>query len=65
MMFITSHLKIGNKIRPNIRVDNLKMKPIVIYGWEGAQYVKVVRECLNELGLSHTFINCANGSLNR
>jgi len=55
----------GNKIRPNIRVDNIKMKPIVLYGWEGAQYVKAVRECLNELGLSHTFINCANGSLNR
>lgn len=55
----------GNKVKSNIRSDNIKMKPITIYGWEGAQYVKPVRECLNELALPHIFINCANGSLNR
>lgn len=47
------------------RVDNSKMKPIVLYGWEGASACKPVRAKLNELGLAHTFITCASGSRNR
>merc|ERR1712146_417679 len=46
-------------------VDNSKMKPIVLYGWEGASACKPVRAKLNELGLAHTFITCASGSQNR
>jgi hypothetical protein len=47
------------------RFDNQRMKPIQLYGWEGASYVKPVRECLNSLGLAHVMINCAEGSSNR
>lgn len=53
------------KTKPNARSDNQSMKPITIYGWEGAQYVKQVREALTDLGLAHIMINCANGSANR
>lgn len=55
----------GNRMKKNSRPDNMKMKPVTLYGWEGAQYVKPVREILNELSLAHVFVNCANGSLNR
>ena len=55
----------GAKIRSNARPDAVKFKPITIYGWEGAPYVTQVRETLTELGLSHLFVNCANGSANR
>ena len=34
-------------------------------GYEGVSGVKIVRETLTELGLAHTLINCANGSINR
>ena len=47
------------------RFDNKTMRPIQLYGWEGASYVKPVRECLNSLGLAHIMINCAEGSSNR
>jgi hypothetical protein len=55
----------GASIRKNARSDNIKMKAITLYGWEGAQYVKQVRETLTELGLAHVMINCADGSVNR
>jgi len=55
----------GKGINSKARSDNNKMKPITLYGWEGAQYVKPVRETLDNLGLAHTMINCANGSSNR
>ena len=41
------------------------MKPIVLYGWEGAPYVTDVRRTLDELGLAHVLVNCAKGSGNR
>lgn len=47
------------------RVDNSKMKSIILYGWEGASACKPVRAKLNELGLAHTLITCASGSQNR
>lgn len=31
----------GNRLRPNVRTDYLKLKPLTLYGWEGAPYVKV------------------------
>lgn len=55
----------GKKIRANARPDFLKIKPITLYGWEGAPFYKPVRETLNNLGLSHIIINCANGSKRR
>jgi len=55
----------GKGINSKAREDNTKMKPITLYGWEGAQYVKPVREALDNLGLAHIMINCANGSSNR
>jgi glutaredoxin len=55
----------GSKVRPNIRSDFTKLKPITLFGWEGAPFVKPVRDTLNELGLAHVFVNCANGSQNR
>lgn len=55
----------GAKLIANARFDNPKMKPITLYGWEGAKFVTPVRQALNDLGLAHTFINCANGSVNR
>jgi len=47
------------------RWDSTKMLPITLFGWEGAQYVKPVRDALTQLGLSHVMINCAAGSGNR
>lgn len=55
----------GSKLRPNARSDLTKLKPLTLYGWEGAQYVTPVRQTLSELGLAHIFVNCANGSQNR
>lgn len=55
----------GSKLRANARTDITRLKPITLYGWEGAQYVKTVRETLSELGLAHIFVNVANGSQNR
>lgn len=55
----------GRKLRANARNDFTKLKPITLFGWEGAPYVKVVRETLSELGLAHILVNCANGSMNR
>ena len=55
----------GKLVRKDARYDNNRMKPITLYGWEGAQYVKPVREALDSLGLAHVLINCAKGSRNR
>lgn len=56
----------GSKLRSNARTDATLLKPITLYGWEGeTKFVQPVRETLTELGLSHIFVNCANGSLNR
>lgn len=55
----------GSKIRPDARRDITKLKPITLFGVEGAPFVKPVRETLNELGLAHIFVNVANGSQNR
>jgi hypothetical protein len=55
----------GANMRKNVRKDNIRMKPLTLYGWEGMSYVKSVREVLTELGLAHVFINCAEGSVNR
>jgi glutaredoxin len=53
------------KTRADARADNVKFKPITLYGFEGAPYVTKVREALNDLGLAHTMVNCAKGSANR
>jgi len=55
----------GPKIRKDARPDFAKLKPIVLYGWEGAPYVKPVREALTALALAHVMVNCAQGSSNR
>ena len=52
----------GGSLKANARIDNIKMKPITLYGWEGASYVKPVRAALNSLALAHIFVNCASGS---
>lgn len=57
--------KSGGKFNSKARPDVTKLKPITVYGFEGAPYVKPVREALNSLALAHVFINCANGSANR
>mmetsp|Transcript_2922 Transcript_2922/g.3083 ORF Transcript_2922/g.3083 Transcript_2922/m.3083 type:complete len:361 (+) Transcript_2922:92-1174(+) len=49
----------------NARSDFLKIKPIELYGVEGAPYVKPVREALQSLALAHIFIPCAEGSKHR
>lgn len=55
----------GAKVKKNARNDNMRMKPITIFGWEGCKTVTPVRKTLNELGLAHIFINCNQGSANR
>ena len=55
----------GMNVKANARPDNNKMKAIFLYGWEGAPYVKPVREALDELSLAHVMVNCAPGSTNR
>ena len=52
----------SGSLKANARIDNIKMKPITVYGWEGASYVKPVRSALNSLALAHIFVNCASGS---
>ena len=52
-------------MKKNARNDNMRMKPITIFGWEGCKTVTPVRKTLNELGLAHIFINCNQGSPNR
>jgi hypothetical protein len=49
----------------NASIDNTKMRPITLYGWEGAKFVTPVRKELDALGLPHLFVNCAAGSTNR
>lgn len=55
----------GAKTIKNARNDNQKMKPITVYGWEGARPVTPVRQALDKLGLAHVFINCSPESSNR
>lgn len=54
-----------SSVRKNARPDNTKMRPITLYGWEGANFVRQVRVALTELGIAHVMINCAEGSVNR
>lgn len=61
-------LKAGNakgNVNRSARADVTKLKPIELYGIEGAPYVTPVRECLQSLLLAHIFIPCAEGSKNR
>lgn len=61
-------LKSGNgkgNVNKNARSDVTKLKPIELYGIEGAPFVTPVRECLQSLLLAHIFIPCAEGSKNR
>jgi hypothetical protein len=37
-------------VRKDARPDYAKMRPLTLYGWEGAKFVTPVREALNELG---------------
>mmetsp|Transcript_453 Transcript_453/g.657 ORF Transcript_453/g.657 Transcript_453/m.657 type:complete len:371 (+) Transcript_453:509-1621(+) len=55
----------GPRVRANARPDFAKMRPLTLYGWEGAPFVKPVREALNELSLPHVMVHCAPGSQNR
>ena len=56
----------GSRLRANARPDsNINIKPLTLYGWEGAPYVTPVRELLCELSIPHVFVNCATGSANR
>jgi len=55
----------GVKMNAKARPDNTKMKPITLYGWEGAKPVIPVRKCLNDLSLAHTFIPVSANSANR
>merc|ERR1711871_45134 len=55
----------GGKLNKFARVDNQAMKPITLYGWEGASFVTPVKQKLDELGLAYIFVNCASGSGNR
>lgn len=40
-------------------------EPLVLYGYEGSPFVKIVRESLSELEIPHTFIFTPRGSRNR
>ncbi len=62
---ITSYLSHRSKLLPNARNDVFDLKPLTLWGYEGSPFVKIVRETLNSLGLSHILINCARGSANR
>lgn len=55
----------GKRDGSRIRSDVTSLKPITLYGWEGAPYVTPVREVLTELALAHVLVNCAPGSRNR
>lgn len=56
----------GARLRANARPDNnVNIRPLTLYGWEGAPFVTPVRELLCELSIPHVLVNCAAGSANR
>ena len=55
----------GSALDASARPDNGQMEPIELWGYEASPFVKPVRETLCGLGLPHTVVNCARGSLNR
>ena len=52
------------KMITNWKTDNMKRKPIDIWGFEGSAAVRPVRETLCGLGLAHRMTHCAKGSVN-
>jgi hypothetical protein len=53
------------KPRQDTRPDFAKLKPINVFGWEGAGPLKQVRNTLSDLNLAHIFINVADGSVHK
>ena len=53
------------KMQADARPDNGKMRPLVLYGYEASPFVRPVKEKLCALGLPHTVVNCARGSVKR
>lgn len=54
----------GGKLISNIKQDNMRKKPIELWGFEGSAAVKPVRETLCGLALAHRMVHCAKGSQN-
>jgi Glutathione S-transferase, N-terminal domain len=54
----------GGKLISNIKQDNMRKKPIEIWGYEGFAAVRPVRETLCGLALAHKVVHCAKGSQN-
>ena len=55
----------GGSLASKARPDFQKVKPIVLYGFEGSSNVAKVKKTLNSLALAHQFVPCAKGSPNR
>lgn len=53
--------------RPDARArpDNIKRKPLELWGYEASPFVKLVRARLCSLMLPHVIVNCARGSAKR
>lgn len=54
----------GSKLISNIKSDNMRKKPIELWGFEGSAGVRPVRETLCGLALAHRMTHCAKGSMN-
>jgi hypothetical protein len=55
-----------SQLRRNARLDsNESIKPVTLYGWEGARFVTPVQQALCELSVPYVLVNCAPGSANR
>ena len=54
----------GSKLITNLKSDNMRRKPIELWGFEGSAGVKPVRETLCGLALAHRMVHTAKGSQN-
>ena len=61
---IGSNTNAGGKLITNLKTDNMRKKPIEIWGFEGSAAVRPVRETLCGLALAHKMNHCAKGSVN-
>jgi glutathione S-transferase len=55
----------GSRLQTNARPDNSRMRPLQVWGYESSPFVRPVLEKLCSLGLPHTRVSCARGSIHR
>lgn len=64
-IYMTSYRPYRSRVLPNARPDNIGMKSIELWGYEGSPFVRPVREVLGSLALPHRMVYSGRGSSNR